>query len=137
MDSGCADTVGLYSTKLALPPSMCGLRCGHHLRRECVTFLPMRYSSELTTRTVGLAMSFLQASKEEWSLVRRHPSESIFGMQIAGSKPQLLVPAAEIIGRECTGNLDFVDVNCGCPIDLVYKTGSGSARMSVLSFYTV
>lgn len=73
-------------------------------------------------------MSFLQGSKEEWSLVRRHPSEGIFGMQIAGSKPQLLVPAAEIIGRECAGNLDFVDVNCGCPIDLVYKTGSGSAR---------
>ena len=75
-------------------------------------------------------MSFLQGSKEEWSLVRRHPSESFFGMQIAGSKPQLLVPAAEIIGRECTGNLDFVDVNCGCPIDLVFKTGSGSARES-------
>ena len=72
-------------------------------------------------------MSFLQAWKEEWSLVRRHPSEGIFGMQIAGSKPQLLVPAAEIIGRECAGNLDFVDLNCGCPIDLVYKTGSGSA----------
>ena len=78
-------------------------------------------------------MSFLQGSKEEWSLVRRHPSESVFGMQIAGSKPQLLVPAAEIIGKECAGNLDFVDVNCGCPIDLVYKTGSGSARGSTRS----
>lgn len=77
--------------------------------------------------SVGLAMSFLQGSKEEWSLVRRHPSEKIFGMQIAGSKPSLLVPAAETIGRECAGNLDFVDLNCGCPIDLVYKTGSGSA----------
>lgn len=77
---------------------------------------------------VGLAMSFLQGSKEEWSLVRRHPSEATFGMQIAGSKPALLVPAAEIIGRECAENLDFVDLNCGCPIDLVYKTGSGSAR---------
>ena len=49
-------------------------------------------------------------------------------MQIAGSKPQLLVPAAEIIGKVCAGNLDFVDINCGCPIDLVYKQGSGSAR---------
>ena len=78
-------------------------------------------------------MSFLQAWKEEWSLVRRHPSERIFGMQIAGSKPQLLVPAAEIIGRECAGNLDFVDLNCGCPIDLVYKTGSGSACTYLLA----
>lgn len=79
---------------------------------------------------MGLANSFLQGSKEEWSLVRRHPSERIFGVQVAGSKPQLLVPAAETIGKICEGNLDFVDINCGCPIDLVYKTGSGSARKS-------
>ncbi|KAI0643930.1 zinc finger dihydrouridine synthase [Trametes meyenii] len=93
-------------------------------RRLCVD-----YGADITCGEMGLAMSFLQGSKEEWSLVRRHPSESIFGMQIAGSKPQLLVPAAEIIGRECAGNLDFVDINCGCPIDLVYKTGSGSALL--------
>lgn len=76
---------------------------------------------------MGLANSFLSGSKEEWSLVRRHPSERTFGVQIAGSKPSLLVPAAEVIGKECLGSLDFVDLNCGCPIDLVYKTGSGSA----------
>ncbi|PIL29241.1 hypothetical protein GSI_09290 [Ganoderma sinense ZZ0214-1] len=93
-------------------------------RRLCVD-----YGADITCGEMGLAMSFLQGSKEEWSLVRRHPSEGIFGMQIAGSKPQLLVPAAEIIGRECAGNLDFVDLNCGCPIDLVYKTGSGSALL--------
>ncbi|RDX44564.1 zinc finger dihydrouridine synthase [Lentinus brumalis] len=93
-------------------------------RRICVD-----YGADITCGEMGLAMSFLQGSKEEWSLVRRHPSESIFGMQIAGSKPQLLVPAAEIIGKECAGNLDFVDINCGCPIDLVYKTGSGSALL--------
>jgi tRNA-dihydrouridine synthase 3 len=81
---------------------------------------------------VGLAHSFLGASKEEWSLVRRHPSEKMFGAQIAGSKPALLVPTAEIIARECKG-VDFVDLNCGCPIDLVYKSGSGSACTPVPS----
>lgn len=79
---------------------------------------------------VGLATSFLGGSKEEWSLVRRHPSESIFGVQVAGNKPSTLVPTAEVIGKELAGNIDFVDVNCGCPIDLVFKTGSGSARTS-------
>ncbi|KAI0340341.1 zinc finger dihydrouridine synthase [Trametopsis cervina] len=93
-------------------------------RRICVD-----YGVDITCGEMGLANSFLQGSKEEYSLIRRHPSESIFGVQIAGSKPQLMVPAAEIIGKACEGNLDFVDVNCGCPIDLVYKTGSGSALL--------
>lgn len=79
---------------------------------------------------MGLAVSFLQGSKEEWSLVRRHPSERIFGVQIAGNTPATLASTAEVIGRQCEGNIDFVDLNCGCPIDLVYQQGAGSARKS-------
>jgi tRNA-dihydrouridine synthase 3 len=86
---------------------------------------------------VGLATSFLAGSKEEWSLVRRHPSESIFGVQLAGNKPATMVPAAEVIAKECAGNVDFVDINCGCPIDLVFRTGSGSACMSLPRCLTV
>ncbi len=77
---------------------------------------------------MGLATSFLQGSKEEWSLVRRHPSETIFGVQVAGSKPGILAASAEVMAKEFGSNIDFVDVNCGCPIDLVFRTGSGSAR---------
>ena len=83
---------------------------------------------------MGLATSFLAGSKEEWSLVRRHPSEQVFGVQLAGNKPATLVPAAEAIGRECGPNIDFVDLNCGCPIDLVFKSGSGSAREFLRGF---
>jgi tRNA-dihydrouridine synthase 3 len=80
--------------------------------------------------TVGLATSFLAGSREEWSLVRRHPSESIFGVQVAGNKPQTLVPTAEVLAKEFSSTLDFVDLNCGCPIDLVFRAGSGSACAS-------
>lgn len=78
---------------------------------------------------MGLATSFLTASTSEFSLVRRHPSETMFGIQLAGNKPSTLVPTAEVLGREFgdAGGIDFVDVNCGCPIDLVFKSGSGSA----------
>ncbi|RDB17331.1 tRNA-dihydrouridine(47) synthase [NAD(P)(+)] [Hypsizygus marmoreus] len=93
-------------------------------RRLCV-----KYGADITCGEMGLANSFLAGSKEEWSLVRRHPSESIFGVQIAGNKPSSLVPTAEVLGKECAGNIDFVDVNCGCPIDLVFKQGSGSALL--------
>ena len=87
----------------------------------------MRLSRNPTS--VGLATSFLTASASEFSLVRRHPSETMFGIQLAGNKPSTMVPAAEVIGREFgdAGGIDFVDINCGCPIDLVFKSGSGSA----------
>jgi len=96
-------------------------------RRLCVD-----YGADITCGEMGLAASFLNASREEWSLVRRHPSERIFGNQLAGNKPATLIPAAEIISQECP-NLDFVDVNCGCPIDLVYKNGAGSALLDMHS----
>lgn len=80
-------------------------------------------------KSVGLATSFLTASREEWSLVRRHPSETIFGIQLAGNKPSTMVPTAEVLGKEFARSIDFVDINCGCPIDLVFRTGSGSARV--------
>ncbi|TRM67080.1 hypothetical protein BD626DRAFT_484699 [Schizophyllum amplum] len=93
-------------------------------RRICVD-----YGVDITCGEMGLATSFLSGSKEEWSLVRRHPSERMFGVQLAGNKPNTMVRAAELIQNEAGGNIDFVDINCGCPIDLVYKTGSGSALL--------
>jgi tRNA-dihydrouridine synthase len=100
------------------------------LRAEKVSAHDAAYfSARLTEQLVGLATSFLSGSKEEWSLVRRHPSESMFGVQVAGSKPGTLVSTAEVIAKECNG-IDFMDLNCGCPIDLVFRTGSGSARTS-------
>ncbi|EIW80054.1 FMN-linked oxidoreductase [Coniophora puteana RWD-64-598 SS2] len=98
-------------------------------RRLCVDL-----GADITCGEMGLATSFLTASREEWSLVRRHPSEKTFGVQVAGNKPQTMGAVAEVLGNEfCSGEagwgLDFVDVNCGCPIDLVFKTGSGSALL--------
>ncbi|KAJ7291928.1 hypothetical protein C8J57DRAFT_1274196 [Mycena rebaudengoi] len=93
-------------------------------RRLCVS-----YGADITCGEMGLANSFLSGSREEWSLVRRHPSEKIFGVQLAGSKIPSLVSTAEILAKECAGTIDFVDLNCGCPIDLVFKTGSGSALL--------
>ncbi|EJD52031.1 FMN-linked oxidoreductase [Auricularia subglabra TFB-10046 SS5] len=93
-------------------------------RRLCVSL-----GADITCGEMGVATSFLQGSKEEWSLIRRHPSESIFGVQLCGNKPASLVSAAEAIARECGPKIDFVDVNCGCPIDLVFSTGAGSALL--------
>ncbi|KDQ49809.1 hypothetical protein JAAARDRAFT_42555 [Jaapia argillacea MUCL 33604] len=65
------------------------------------------------------------------------PFRKIFGIQLAGGKPGVCVGAAEVLGREFGGfggggaskGVDFVDLNCGCPIDLVFKSGAGSALL--------
>ncbi|CCA72141.1 related to DUS3-member of dihydrouridine synthase family, partial [Serendipita indica DSM 11827] len=93
-------------------------------RRLCTTL-----GVDITCGEMGLSHSFLQGSKEEWSLVRRHPSERIFGVQIAGNKPEQTTACADVIGNECS-SIDFVDLNAGCPIDLVYQAGSGSALLN-------
>ncbi|PAV17921.1 zinc finger dihydrouridine synthase [Pyrrhoderma noxium] len=96
-------------------------------RRLCVSL-----GADITCGEMGLATSFLQGSKEEWSLVRRHPSERTFGVQLAGNKPGTLAATAEVFAKEFgygPQGIDFVDVNCGCPIDLVFRSGSGSALL--------
>jgi len=85
------------------------------------------YGVNITVGEMAMAQNLLQGTSAEWSLVRRHESEDIFGVQIAGSKPQIVARACELLQAE--GNVDFVDLNCGCPIDLVCRTGAGSALM--------
>lgn len=67
------------------------------------------------------------AQQSEWALTRRHRRETLFGVQVCGSSPYLMSKVAEIINSECT--VDFVDINCGCPIDAIYSKGSGSAML--------
>lgn len=38
-----------------------------------------------------------------------------------------MAKCAEVLGKET--DVDFIDLNCGCPIDLVFNQGCGSALM--------
>lgn len=49
-------------------------------------------------------------------------------MQLCGSNQQILAKAAKLINDTC--EVDFIDLNMGCPIDLVYRKGAGSGLMS-------
>lgn len=94
-------------------------------RRLCTTF-----GVDITCGEMGLAESYCAGNPSEWSLVRRWESERTFGAQLCGSRQDQLVPVAEALYNECgPQQLDFVDLNCGCPIDLVCNRGGGSALM--------
>merc|ERR1712226_84201 len=42
-----------------------------------------------------------------------------------------MTQVTELLNKEC--DVDFIDINMGCPIDLVYKKGEGSALMRRLN----
>lgn len=52
----------------------------------------------------------------------------MFGVQICAAYPDTVTRAVELIDRECT--VDFIDINMGCPIDIVVEKGAGSALLT-------
>ncbi|KAH9599376.1 tRNA-dihydrouridine synthase [Trypanosoma melophagium] len=88
-------------------------------RRVCKT-----YGADITVGEMALVYNLNRLQKSEWSLLRRHESEDIFGIQIAVSRPQDALTWAQAI--ETSGfSYDFVDINCGCPVDKIVVSGCG------------
>ncbi|KAI4111957.1 MAG: hypothetical protein LQ345_006651 [Seirophora villosa] len=114
-------------------------------RRLCVTL-----GAQLTYSEMAMSMPLIQGQKSEWALMRAHESETHppaynpqsativkdydnsrdlkFGAQISANKPWQGLKAAETLTRLCP-HLRLIDLNCGCPIDLVYRAGAGSALL--------
>jgi tRNA-dihydrouridine synthase 3 len=51
-----------------------------------------------------------------------------FGAQVGANKPWLATKTAEVLNMFCP-RLRAIDLNCGCPIDLIYRQGAGSALL--------
>ena len=112
-------------------------------RRLCVSL-----GAQATYSEMAMSLPLIQGSKSEWALMRAHISETEppayspktivndydnskdfkIGAQIAATKPWHAIKATEIITSICP-HLRVVDLNCGCPIDLVFKQGAGSALL--------
>ncbi|KAK5983893.1 tRNA-dihydrouridine(47) synthase [NAD(P)(+)] [Trichostrongylus colubriformis] len=89
-------------------------------RRLCVSL-----GADITCGEMAMATSLLSGTPSEYSLAKRHPSEKIFGMQLAGGFADSMAKATQILVDEM--NIDFIDVNMGCPIDMVNQKGAGCA----------
>ncbi|CAI0375033.1 unnamed protein product [Linum tenue] len=83
--------------------------------------------ADITCGEMAMCTNLLQGQASEWALLRRHSSEDLFAVQICGAYADTVARAVELIDRECT--VDFIDINMGCPIDLVVSKGAGSALL--------
>jgi tRNA-dihydrouridine synthase 3 len=120
-------------------------------RRLCVSL-----GAQITWSEMAMGLPLIQGEKSEWALMKAHASETApptlsdpskaaeivkgyggsrdlkFGAQIAANKPWLAYKTTEILSTYCP-KLRAIDLNCGCPIDLVYQSGAGSALLDAPS----
>ncbi|CAG8953182.1 hypothetical protein HYFRA_00003382 [Hymenoscyphus fraxineus] len=112
-------------------------------RRLCVGL-----GAQLTFSEMAMSLPLIQGLRPEWALMKAHESElspprytpkSIvqgydnskdlkFGVQISANKPQGAIKTTEVLSK-LVPNVRVIDLNCGCPIDLVYRSGAGSALL--------
>ena len=83
--------------------------------------------ADITVSEMAMASNLLKGDRKEWALVRLHPIEKCFGIQICGGYPDLMTRCAELLDNEV--HCDFIDVNMGCPIDGVCAKGAGGSLM--------
>jgi nifR3 family TIM-barrel protein len=60
-------------------------------------------------------------------LLRIHPDEHPVSMQLFGHDPEVMASAAE---RVAAAGADLIDLNMGCPVPKVCKTGAGAALLA-------
>ena len=58
-------------------------------------------------------------------LMRRACNESAYAVQIFGGEPEVMAEAAQIVLEKT--HCECIDINCGCPVPKIVKTGAGSA----------
>ena len=73
-------------------------------------------------------MGLIYQNKETESYVKYQKDGTLTGVQLFGAKPENLAKAATR-ALELNPEIDFFDVNMGCPVPKVTKTGAGSALM--------
>jgi tRNA-dihydrouridine synthase 3 len=113
-------------------------------RRLCI-----QSGAALTFSEMAMSIPLLQGQKPEWALLKAHHVETTpppfaargsvvqgydnikdlkFGAQICATAPWQAIKATEVLHQLCP-HLRVIDLNGGCPIDMVYKAGGGSALL--------
>lgn len=111
------EALGLPRDPLLLAP-LAGVS-DHPFRRSCAA-----QGADLTYVEMISATALLYESRRTYDMLKRHSSESILGVQITAASADDMGRAVEILARH---DFETIDINMGCPVKKVVKTGCGSA----------
>jgi tRNA-dihydrouridine synthase B len=70
--------------------------------------------------------ALIREHRRTYDMLRTDPAERPVVFQIFGSKPASMAEAAHIVSR---GDVDFIDINMGCPVPKILKSGAGAALL--------
>jgi nifR3 family TIM-barrel protein len=96
-----------------------------------ITNMPFR----VLMREFGCALAFtemisanglVRKTQKSYRYLDSSPKDKPLGIQIFGSDPDVLAEASRIVA---TLGADLLDINMGCPVKKVIKTGAGAALM--------
>jgi tRNA-dihydrouridine synthase 3 len=90
-------------------------------RRLCVEL-----GADVTVGEMAVVRKLLSGSPSEFALLKGHPDERLFGVQLADRNAETLAEGARL--AESRG-ARFVDLNCGCPIHEITRRGLGASLL--------
>jgi nifR3 family TIM-barrel protein len=84
------------------------------------------YGADFSFTELVSSEAIVRGGKPSFDLARRGEKEKRYAIQLFGNDPQTMYRAAMAIS---VFRPEAVDINCGCPVPKVVKTGAGSALM--------
>jgi len=100
-----------------------------------LTDLPFRsvvkkFGVDVTVSEMISSNALAYGSKKTVKMLEKSPLEDPYSIQIAGSDPEIIKRALNVINEQ--KGVDIVDLNCGCPVPKVVNNLQGSALLTDL-----
>ncbi|MCR4938667.1 MAG: tRNA dihydrouridine synthase DusB [Treponemataceae bacterium] len=81
--------------------------------------------ADFTYTEMVSAEALVRGSEKTAELMKRAENESVYAVQIFGGNPETIAEAVKIVKKNAFP--DVIDINAGCPVPKIIKSGSGSA----------
>jgi len=99
------------------------------------TDLPFRrvvkkFGADLTVSEMISSNALVYGSEKTKKMIEKSDNENPYSVQISGANQEIIKGAVEILNQE--NGIDIIDLNSGCPVQKVIKSGSGSALLKDL-----